>query len=209
MTLLSSSTAAPFLAAASLIAGCYSPSGNAPPVMLPPDSVVLELSGKAFQAGCANGSSGGEFQSGATCGSAAIGAGPIFHSLQCDPSRVSNQQPPIYYLGALFRNLGPLSGTGDVTFDLSDPAHEQFVTVEMGYTDETRAEYSYCTAAPPDADPQQYPRSSGQVTLHRLVPDPGAPKGVDISDAEISDAVIPSSNGGPAIRIVAAHLYFE
>ncbi|HEX9102945.1 MAG TPA: hypothetical protein VF997_12120 [Polyangia bacterium] len=201
-----------FLAAAMVtatIAGCHAASSDPPIPLLPSDSVVLELNGKAFQAGCASGSSGGSFMSGATCGSAAMGAGPTFHSIECDPSMPSSQQPPIYFLGTLFRNLNPSGITDDTTFDLSDPSHEQLVTVMMGYTDETRTEYEYCTAPPRGTAPQQYPLSSGLVTLHRLVPDPGAPRGVEISDAEVTNAVIPSMNGGPAITVLAAHLYFQ
>lgn len=209
MTAVYSSGAA--LLIASVVAGCHAAgSSSPPPPLVPADSVVLQLDGKAFQAGCANGSSGGGFRSGATCGSAGTGAGPMFESLECDPSKPpGSQQPPFYYVGALFRNLDPSGTTSDVTFDLSDPSHEQFVTVMMGYTDETNTQYKYCTAAPRDTDPQQYPASSGLVTLHRLVPDPGAPQGVDISDAELTNAVVPSFNGGPPITIVAAHLYFQ
>ena len=133
----------------------------------------------------------------------------MFESLECDQSKPASQEPPIYYVGTLFRNLDSSGINSDVTFDLSDLSHEQFVTVMMGYTDATRTQYKYCTSPPTDADPQQYPPSSGLVTLHRLVPDPGAPPGVDISDAELTNAVIPSFNGGPPITILAAHLYFQ
>ena len=191
------------------LAGCHSAAVDAPvaDAMLPPDSVVLELDGKAFQAGCANGHSGSSFGSGATCGSAGPGAGPSFHSLDCDDNPA--QTPPIYFLSTQFRNFDPAGVTGDMTFDLSDPNHEQFVTVMMNYMDDSRTEYDYCTAPPADSDPAVYPASSGTVTLHRLVPDPGAPPNVYISEAEVTNAVVPSLDGGPPLTIVAAHLYFQ
>ncbi|MCU1280285.1 MAG: hypothetical protein JWM53_3831 [bacterium] len=209
MTRVCSSSVA--LLAAWMFAGCHSGSGDVPPpggVLLPSDSVVLELDGKAFQAGCANGKSGGGFLQGATCGSASIGAGPIFHSLECndDPS---DQHAPIYFLGTTFRGLDPAGVDGDLTFDLSDPAHEESVTVMMNYMDLSRTEYHYCTAPPRDADGGAYPPSSGIVTLHRFVPDGDSPPGVRISDAEVTNAIVPSLDGGPPITIVAAHLYFQ
>ena len=191
-----------------LSAGCSAGSGNAePPTMWPSDSVVLAIDGKAFQAGCANGRSGGGFSRGATCGSAATGAGPIFHSLQCD--NIPNQDPPIYFLGTQFRNFDPAGISSELTFDLADPTHEDYVTVMMNYMDTTRTEYDYCTAPPRDADGGAYPSSSGIVTVRRFVPDPGGPAGLYISEVEVTNAVVPSFNGGPAITIVAAHLYFQ
>jgi hypothetical protein len=198
-------TCSSIVALAWLFAGCRSSAGDAaPPMMLPADSVVLELDGKAFQAGCADGHSGSGFTQGATCGSAAIGAGPNFHTIACDNS----QAAPAYFLGTEFRNLDA-AVSGDLTFDLSDPAHEGYVTVMMNYMDESRTEYHYCTAPPREADGGAYPASSGIVTLHRFVAEPDAPPGVAISDAEITNAIVPSLDGGPAITIVAAHLYFE
>jgi len=175
--------------------------------MLPADSVVLEIDGKAFQAGCANGHSGGGFRSGATCGSAGAGWGPVFESLECDDTL--NQSPPVYFLGTLFRNFDRSGVADGTTFDLSDPTHEQFVTVMMNYMDPTRTEHEFCTASPPDSDPGAYPPSSGTVTIHQLAPDPGAPPNVFTSEVEVTNAVVPSVNGGPAITILAAHLYFQ
>lgn len=193
---------------ACMLAGCGAHDGAAASIpTIPADSVVLEIDGKAFQAGCANGSPGTSFLRGATCGTAGPGAGPIFHSLDCADD--ASQAPPIYFIGALFRNFDPAGVTDERTFDLADPAHEDFVTVMMGYMDLTRSEYQYCTAPPPDSSGAAYPPSSGTVTLHRLVPDPGAPPGVYLSEAEVTDAVIPSPDGGPTVKIVAAHLYFQ
>jgi hypothetical protein len=200
-----------FLLALCLSSGCSSPSvpsgDPSAPVLPPPDSVVLELDGKAFQAGCANAQPGGSFQSGATCGTAGTGAGPTFHSLDC--RQLLDQDPPIYFVGALFHGFDRNATVGDVTFDLSDPGHEDHVTVMMNYMDETRTEYEYCTAPPVGSDPALYPASSGTVTIHQLAPDPGAPPGDDISDVELTNVVVPSFNGGPALTILAAHLYFQ
>jgi hypothetical protein len=198
---LSSSVA---LFAASMFAGCHSSGSDAPPQPgLPADSVVLEIDGKAFQAGCANGSSAGGFTEGATCGSAAEGAGPNFDSVYCD----NLQTGPIYFLGTEFRNLDAAGVSSDLTFDLSDPDHEEYVTVMMNYTDDTRTEYHYCTAPPLGADGGAFPSSTGLVTLHRFISEPDALAAV--SDAEVTNAIVPSLDGGPAITIVAAHLYFQ
>jgi hypothetical protein len=207
MTRVFSSSVA--LLAAWMFAGCHSGDGGGPPpVLLPPDSIVLEIDGKAFQAGCANGRAADGFSQGATCGSASTGAGPIFHSVNCNDDPW-DQHAPIYFVGTAFRGLDPAGVDTDMTFDLSDPAHEQSVTVMMNYMDESRTEYHYCTAPPREADGGAYPPSSGIVTLHRFVPDPGSPQGDRISDAEITNAIVPSPDGGPAITIVAAHLYFQ
>lgn len=186
-----------------MVAGCHSGSSDSAPHAPPPDSVVLEIDGKAFQAGCANGSSGSGFTNGPACGSAAEGAGPSFDSVYCD----TLQTGPIYVLGTAFRNLDAAGVSDDLTFDLSDPDHEKYVTVMMSYTDDTRTEYHYCTAPPRGADGGSFPTSSGLVTLHRFVSEPDALAAT--SDAEVTNAIVPSLDGGPAITIVAAHLYFQ
>jgi hypothetical protein len=197
-----------WLLAAGLLAGCSEGHGMSMPLHLPPaDSVVLQLDGKAFQAGCADAQpSGGGFLQGATCGTGGSGVGPTFQSLSCH--NLPNQDPPVYFVGAFFHGVDRASGlAASTTFDLADPAHEQSVTVMMNYMDETRTEYHYCTAPPPDGDATAYPASSGTVTVHEFVFDPQTP-GDYTSDVELTNVVVPSPNGGPAITILSAHLYF-
>jgi hypothetical protein len=189
-------------------AGCQEGHGAGDPVpMMPPSSIVLEIDGKTFQAGCANGQSGTGFASGASCGTGGPGWGPIFQSLECDqPLR---QTVPSYTLGTMFRNFDRSGVADGTTFDLSDPTHEQFVTVMMNYMDASLTEHDFCTAAPAGSDPTAYPASSGIVTIHQLAPDPGAPPGVFTSEVEVTNAVVPSVKGGAAMQILAAHLYFQ
>ncbi|MDB4969987.1 MAG: hypothetical protein JWN44_5676 [Myxococcales bacterium] len=209
----------------SLFGGCYSDhrvgdnslttgdGGTGAVQMVPAASVQLAIDGMTFQAGCPNGHSGVGFRSGGTgtCGPlGATGAGPVFMTLQCYDTPMQ-QMRPVYMIGTLFRNFNPGAGVGDdTTFDLSDPDHEQYITVMLGNQDLTGTEYQYCSAPPQDlADGGTYPASSGTVTVHHFVPDPGAPQGVFIADVELSNVVVPSVNGGPTMKVVSAHLYFQ
>jgi len=193
------------LLVAAVGAGCSAPSSGPPPPSTPPDSVVLEIDGKVFQAGCADGASGGGFMQGATCGSTGPGSGPLFHSLSCNKFPATD--PPVYFVGTAFHQASDL--TAGTTIDLSQPGHEAIVTVMMNYMDETRTESHYCTAPPRDAGADGYPASSGTVTVRRFALEPEAPSGDYLSEVEVTNALVPSLDGGPAIKILEAHLYFE
>lgn len=208
------------LMVAALITGCYADhrvgdnsltagDGGGTVQMVPPASVQLEIDGMTFQAGCPNGHSGVGFRSGATCGTGGSGAGPVFMTLDCYDTPMPVL--PIYSVGALFRNFNPGAGVGDdTTFDLSDPGHEQYITVMLGNQDLTGTQYDYCSAPPADLPAgATYPASSGTVTVHHFVPDPGAPQGVFVADVELDNVVVPTVNGGPTMKVVSAHLYFQ
>ena len=173
---------------------------------LPADSVVLEIDGKAFQAGCANGRAAGGFGSGATCGSAGVGAGPGFQSIGCndDPYQV-----PIYFVSALFHGFAPAGIDDGTTFDLAAPDHEAQVTVMMNYMDVSRNEYHYCTAPPVGVNANAYPASWGSSPYGNLCASRRRLRAFYQSEVVITDAVVPTADGGPAIKIVAAHLYFQ
>jgi hypothetical protein len=176
---------------------------------VPPASIQLEIDGMTFQAGCPNGHSGEEFAGGSPCGSSGNGEGPTFNTAQCYDA--PTQPPlPVYDVGALFRNFNPAVGISDgTTFDLSDPGHEQYITVMLDNQDLTGTVNRYCSSPPAElADGGTYPPSSGTVTVHHFVPDPGTP-GLFTSDVELSNVVVPSTNGGPTIKVVSAHLYFQ
>lgn len=207
---------------ASMFAGCYADhrigddsltvgDGGAKG-QVPAASIELEIDGMTFQAGCPNGHSGVAFRSGGSgdCGPPnSSGSGPVFMTLQCYDTPM--QQLPVYMVGALFRNFNLQAGVGDdTTFDLSVPGHEQYVSVMLGNQDLTGKEYEYCDApqeTPPDGG--TWPAASGTVTVHHFVPDPGAPQGVYVADVELTDVFVPSVNGGPDMKVVSAHLYFQ
>jgi hypothetical protein len=200
MTRIVSLSAALF--ALQTLASCYADhrvGDNSPAVT---DSVVLETEGMTFPLCTPNGAS---FGSGATCGSAAPGSGPMFNTLSCP-----NSMPPTYNLGVFFRNFSPSGIVADTTFDLSDPGHEDYITVMLIVNRGPGQEYEYCTAPPLDADggTTTTVSPSGTVIVHQFVPAAGAPMGDYASDVEVVDAIVPPINGGPQYRVVSAHLYF-
>jgi hypothetical protein len=167
-------------------------------------SIVLEIDGMTFQAGCPNGQSGTVFRSGGACGGS-FGEGPMFGSQYCPDSNPNVL--PDYLVGALFNNFDPATGIPDgTTFDLSDPGHAQFITMLLGDQDLSGTEYEYCSTPPTDGG--TYPASSGTVTVNHFGPD-NNPGQTFSSDVELSNVVVPSTNGGPVMKVVSAHLYYQ
>jgi hypothetical protein len=174
-------------------------------------SLVLEIDGMTFQAGCTNGETGLSFRSGGTgsCGET-FGEGPTFTTMDCyDAVQAPPTVLPDYFVGVLFSNFDPATGIPvGTTFDLSQPGHEQFITVMMGDEDLTGTEYEYCSTPPTDLpDGGMYPASSGVVTVNRFAPEDN-PGQTFSTDVELSNVVVPSTNGGPTMKVVAAHMYF-
>jgi hypothetical protein len=212
------------LTAAWMLAGCYSNNrvgndalsigskgGDMAGATYLATGIEVEIDGMTAPVGCSNGRAGVAFQMGATCGSAAIGDGPIFQTANC--TGIGDSPPPSYMIGALFRNYDQSTGIPDgTTYDLSDPGHEHFITVMLGYQPVAmEPEYDYCTAPPTDLpDGGTYPASSGTVTVNHFAtsntPNPAMP--TFNADVELTNVVVPSYDGGPAMKVVAAHLVY-
>jgi hypothetical protein len=172
-----------------------------------PASVVIDVDGTTFQSACANGSSGMQFMGGSTCGAAGHGSGPEFDTAACS---IAQTPLPRYSVAALFRNFDSSIGIADgTTFDLSDPGHEQHLTVMFDNEDSGGNVYRYCSAGPVElTDGVSYPASSGTVTVHHFVPYFDGLNTLYNSDVELSNVVVPPTDGGPTVKVVSAHLYF-
>jgi|GEM_PF-6572106 len=162
------------------------------------NTAVLEINGVTFDVQCDPAVHQGEIGGDGS-------AGPDLDVRDC--SAMPSLSDRTFLLRIRFRDLDPNGLYPGTTFDLSDPGHAHYIHVQIAYQNQSKSQYAYSSEGP-DPDAGVVIPSSGIVLARSfaLVKSSG-PFDTYTADVELTDVVIPATNGGPSIKIVSAHLY--